>query len=82
MSTTMTGPGTLTFQWKVSSELDFDLLSFYLDGVELAAAPAISGEVDWTLMSVAIPAGAHTVTWTYAKDGSTFAGTDAASRNL
>ena len=78
MSTTMTGPGTLTFQWKVSSELDFDLLSFYLDGVELAAAPAISGEVGWTLMSVAIPVGAHTVTWTYAKDSGTSAGTDAA----
>ena len=78
LQTTMTGPGTLTFQWKVSSELDFDLLSFYLDGSAIVTLPAISGEVPWTLVSVAIPAGTHTVTWTYAKDPSSFAGTDAA----
>ena len=69
MSATMTGPGTLSFVWKVSSEPDVDLLSFYLDGSALPAILPISDEVDWTLVSVAIPVGSHTVTWTYAKDG-------------
>ena len=39
-----TGPGTLSFWWKVSSELDSDRLRFYLDGTEQWR---ISGETDW-----------------------------------
>ncbi|MCU0276683.1 MAG: M6 family metalloprotease domain-containing protein, partial [Acidobacteria bacterium] len=62
---TMTGPGALTFYWKVSSELGYDYLTFYLDGVEQFK---ISGEVNWAQRSVTIPAGSHVARWTYAKD--------------
>ncbi len=38
------GPGTVTFWWKVSSEANYDWLSFYVDGV---LQDRISGEVGW-----------------------------------
>lgn len=37
IATEVTGPGTLTFWWKVSSESGYDWLRFYLDGNEAAA---------------------------------------------
>ena len=74
--TTISGPGALSFWWKVSSETNFDFLSFYLDGFEQPSAPRISGEVNWQQRIVSIPAGAHTLTWIYSKDGSLSAGTD------
>jgi hypothetical protein len=33
MQTTVSGSGTLSFYWKVSSEENYDWLEFYLDGV-------------------------------------------------
>jgi Reelin subrepeat B/Immunoglobulin domain len=73
--TMVTGPGTLTFWWKVSSEAWFDYLTFYLDDLNEAA---ISGQVDWQQESFAVGSGNHTLTWTYAKDPSVSAGLDAA----
>ena len=32
MRTTIDGTGTLSFQWKVSSEQNYDFLEFYIDG--------------------------------------------------
>src|SRR6478735_805517 len=79
MATTVTGPGTLTFWWKVSSESDFDYLSFYLDGTEQTGSlEKISGEVDWIQKSVTIPSGTHTVKWEYAKDELYSSGSDTA----
>ncbi|HEX5400096.1 MAG TPA: immunoglobulin domain-containing protein [Verrucomicrobiae bacterium] len=74
LQTTVTGPGTVTFWWKVSSEEYFDFLSFFLDN---SNAVAISGEVDWQQRSFAIPSGTHTLKWIYAKDPSVSAGQDA-----
>jgi subtilisin family serine protease len=68
LQTTVTGPGTLSFYWKVSSEQDFDVLRFYVDGAELASVPAISGEVNWTQRTVSIGPGTHVVSWAYWKD--------------
>ncbi len=45
METTVNGPGTLRFWWKVSSETGYDYLEFYLN--ERTATGRISGEVDW-----------------------------------
>ena len=73
MSTTVTGPCKVTFYWGVSSEADYDFLRFYLDDVEQAA---ISGEVGWTRRSFLVPAGLHTLKWSYLKDDFVASGLD------
>ncbi|MCP5101762.1 MAG: BACON domain-containing protein [bacterium] len=74
LQTTVIGPGTLKFQWKVSSELYFDYLSFYIDG---DLQTGISGEVDWTQSSdYTIPVGTHTLKWEYSKDFAYYTGSD------
>jgi hypothetical protein len=82
--------GTLSFRYKVSSELAWDCFRFSIDGA-FQALPAsgpcdnlspigttAAGEVPWTLFSKAIPAGAHTLKWLYVKDTIQVAGGDAA----
>lgn len=64
MGTTVTGPGTLSFLWKVSSESD-DHLRFFIDG---GMVQQISGQVGWAPMTLAIPPGPHTIRWDYLKD--------------
>ena len=61
----VTGPGRLSWLWRVSSEKDYDLFHVSLDG---SLAAAISGEVGWTERSLEIPAGTHLVRWSYDKD--------------
>ena len=74
LSATLTGPGELSFWWRVSSEADYDFLRVALDGEVLAS---LSGEVDWRRAdTIVIPSGSHTVTWTYSKDGSVSNGDD------
>lgn len=75
METTVTGQGTLTFWWKVSSEPGYDFLEFYIDGV--LQAGRISGDEDWVLNTFPIGAGSHTLRWRYHKDGSGNRGSDA-----
>lgn len=74
--TRILGPGTLKFWWKVSSEAGYDYLSVSVDGVTKPGA--ISGEKDWAQVSLALPAGAHAVKWTYAKDEGAVGGQDRA----
>jgi hypothetical protein len=74
LNTVATGPGTLTFFWKVSSEANYDFLTFKVDGAQQFS---ISGLVDWQQKTVAIPSGQHTVTWSYTKDGSVSVNADA-----
>ena len=74
LTTSLTGPGYLSFWWKVSSEAGWDDLNFSLDGVQKAV---ITGEIDWTPFSYYLPAGAHTLAWAYTKDQSDSAGEDA-----
>ncbi|MBP6807950.1 MAG: hypothetical protein KA125_06610, partial [Chromatiaceae bacterium] len=76
MQTALTGPGTLSFYWRVSSEPDYDYLRFYIDDVEQSGS--ISGAVDWQQQSRAIPSGTHTVKWAYTKDGIVSTSSDAA----
>jgi hypothetical protein len=73
MLTTVTGPCTLTFWWKVSSEPDNDRLRFYVDGNEEAR---ISGEVDWTLHTVDLGSGSHELRWRYSKNSDITMGQD------
>ena len=72
-NSSVTGPGTLTFRWKVSSE-DDDSLRFAIDGKELAR---IAAEVDWNTMTYVIRPGTHAFNWSYVKDYSNSYGADA-----
>jgi alpha-tubulin suppressor-like RCC1 family protein len=76
LQTTVTGPGTLRFWWKASSEEGFDWLKLYQDSSNLLAS--ISGEVDWEQRILSIPAGVHILRWTYSKDLTVSDGQDAA----
>jgi uncharacterized protein YkwD len=75
LDATVTGPATIAFWWKVESEQGFDFLSVSLDGT---LQTRISGNVDWTQQTVTVPAGQHTIRWTYAKDATVATGRDTA----
>ncbi len=72
--TTVTGPGTLYFWWKVSSEANWDFLRFYINETEQTN---ISGLSNWQNLSFSLPSGEHTLKWQYTKDGSVKGGSDA-----
>lgn len=74
LETTVTGPGVLSFSWKVSSEGGPDRLAFYLDG---DTEDIISGEVDWESQTYNIQPRTHTLRWRYSKDSSVVKGDDA-----
>lgn len=68
------GSGTLSFWWKVSSELGFDFLRFSIDEVEQGK---LSGEVDWQQATFNLPGtGVHKLKWAYVKDESKTSGSD------
>jgi hypothetical protein len=77
MSTTISGPGSLGFWWKVSSEESFDWLVVYVyEGDRLIFEDYLSGEVDWTQRTLVLPPGSNKVVWIYVKDYSFSEGTD------
>lgn len=75
LQTTVTGPGQVSFWWKVSSEAGYDLAQFSLGEV---GQVAISGEVDWQQRTFSFPAGPQILRWAYLKDGSVREGADRA----
>ena len=66
--------GAGSFDFKVSSEADFDFLQFYEDGVMQAEW---SGEQGWAHYQFNVPSGIHTLEWRYEKDPTGSAGLDA-----
>jgi len=74
MQTTVSGAGTVSFFWKVSSEAGYDFLEFYIDG---SLQDQISGSVSWQQKMYTITtAGSHTLEWRYVKDKDTDSGSD------
>ena len=73
MTATVNGPCEFSFDWKVSSESDYDWLRWYLDGSQKAE---ISGEKSWQTVTCSLPEGEHTIKWEYSKDGSVDNGSD------
>jgi alpha-tubulin suppressor-like RCC1 family protein len=72
VQTTVTGPGTLTFWWNVSSEAVNDYLNFSINGTEQAR---ISGNITggfygWQQQTNYIGAGDQTLQWDYIKTDS------------
>ena len=74
IETTVAGPGTLSFWWKVSSETNFDYLDFLIDGF---SQNSMSGDSGWQQQTYPIGAGSHTLRWNYYKDSSGSDGLDA-----
>ena len=58
---------SIIFFVKISSETNYDKFHFLLDGQERYT---ISGQQDWTRVTVPLTTGNHTFTFKYAKDGS------------
>ena len=75
IKTTVTGPGTLNFWWKVSSESGRDFLRLMLNGVDQTT---IAGEVDWEYQTFAVPAGTQEIQWRFSHNSSIAAGQDLA----
>lgn len=74
LTTTVSGTGTLSFWWKVSSETGYDTLTVSVDGEDVAV---IFGEQEWERVSIPVKgAGAHTVVWTFMRDTSVSGGSD------
>ena len=67
--------GNVSFFCKVSSESNWDWLTFYIDGVE---QDRWSGEQDWIEASFSVRSGRRTFRWTYSKDESSSDGSDTA----
>ena len=74
MTYTATADVTLSFRHWVMGEGDYtayDYLIFTLDGVATNYSGTSSVNTGWTTVSHNLSAGAHTMTWTFRKDGST-----------
>ena len=67
--------GNASFDYRVSSEQDWDFLNFYVDGNLLQQW---SGDVGWATFVFSLNAGTHTLQWSYIKDPSLSDGLDAA----
>ncbi len=71
LSTTVVGPGTISFQWKASceesgGEYDWDHAEFWVDDTRIAQ---LDGETAWqTVTQVISGIGSHTLLWKYIKD--------------
>ena len=74
LGTAVTGPGAVTFWWKVSSKTNVDFLSVSLNGT---VQNQISGEVNWQSQQLYIGSGSNYLEWTYSKGTNGSAGQDA-----
>ena len=74
MQTTVVGPGTLSFNGKVSSEAHGDFLAVFVGDAQQPGS--ISGEVDWQQQNIFIPAGSHPLKWIYSQDALVGLGSD------
>jgi len=75
MRTYFSHADTLKFYSKVSSEPNYDYFLFKLNNAEILRK---SGETNWEVKKVAVPAGLNTMEWSYKKDNSVSQGADGA----
>ena len=64
---------TISFYRKVSSEVNYDYLNFFIDDV---LQEQWAGEYDWSEVSYPVTTGNHTFKWSYVKDNSVSNGSD------
>ena len=70
--TTVVGPGTLSFDWKISANRA-DFGRFLVDG---ATNASITKATSWATVTQTIPSGTHTLRWVYERNSTTPAGDD------
>jgi Peptidase family C25/Propeptide_C25/Peptidase family C25, C terminal ig-like domain len=75
LRTIYTRDDSVKFHYKVSSEPNYDILAFKLNGVEILKK---SGEIPWTKKVVPVSAGLNKMEWIYRKDNSVSQGSDCA----
>ena len=73
MEFTVNGPARLEFQWKVSSEKNYDYLVLTVDGY---VRDFITGEIDWKPSTTDVGPGPHNVDIYYIKDQAVAKGQD------
>jgi hypothetical protein len=66
-------PDTVKFYYKVSSELNYDFLTFMLNG---STVSRISGETGWQEKKIVLKEGFNLMEWSYKKDESISSGND------
>jgi len=66
---------SIKFYYKVSSESNYDYLSFRINGTEVLKK---SGEIPWSKKAFAVKAGLNKMEWIYKKDQSVSSGSDCA----
>jgi len=59
-STTVTGPGVVSFWWQMWSMTGLSLMGFDVSGAEQAV---ISGTVSWNLYAAVVPSGSQSLEW-------------------
>lgn len=73
----LTAGQVLSFDWMVSSENNYDWLSFYANETRV---DRISGTANWATKTYTVPAnGNYTFRWVYSKDSSMSSGSDCGS---
>ena len=79
LNATVTGPGTFSFWWNVSSEsVSWDWHA-YTTSWNPATTNKIGGtSANWAQVTLQVPAGSQTISWSYRKDGSADGGSDCA----
>jgi hypothetical protein len=71
--------GNVSFRVKISSELNFDSLTFFVDGVPQPLTWSGTAVAGWTASpNYPLTAGVHALRWVYQKDASAGVGMDAA----
>ena len=63
----------ISFARKVSSEVDYDFLRFYIDDFKI---DEWSGDRSWGVVTYELPIGQHSLLWSYEKDINTTGGND------
>ena len=63
---TLSEPTTLTFEWSVNSEENIGILRFLLDSQNTDYY--ITGQVAFETVNITIPAGTHTLAWSYQRN--------------
>jgi len=75
LNTTSGLGGAASFDFKVSSERNWDFLEFYVNGTR---QQRWSGDIGWLTYQFTLPQGQNALEWRYIKDSTISAGLDAA----
>lgn len=72
---TVAGQSEISFWKRVSSEFNYDFLTFYIDETEM---DSWSGDIPWTQETYTVEPGDHVFRWVYSKDNMVSSGNDCA----